>query len=75
MYGSKIDNLLQLRNNKFNIPNFIVIKFEDAFQNRCDIASIINANKETDSNELIKIIKQTIAENIEKNFQINLKCE
>lgn len=75
MYGSKIDNLLQLKNNKFNIPNFIVIKFEDAFQNRCDIASIINANKETNSNELSKILKQTIAENIEKNFQINLKCE
>ena len=30
MYGSKIDNLIKLRDNGFNVPAFTVVPYEDA---------------------------------------------
>ena len=30
MYGSKIDNLITLRDNGFNVPAFTVVPYEDA---------------------------------------------
>ena len=37
MYGSKIDNLIKLRDNGFNVPAFTVVPFDDAVREDLDI--------------------------------------
>ena len=32
MYGTKIDNLIKLRDNGFNVPPFTIVSYEDAIK-------------------------------------------
>ena len=32
MYGSKIDNLIKLKKNGFNVPDFTVVPYEEALK-------------------------------------------
>lgn len=75
MFGSKFDNLNKLRENGFNIANFELIKFEDAISSSEGIIQIVENNKNKSNKELSYLLKEWIQNNINKNFEINLKCE
>lgn len=75
MFGSKYDNLNKLRENGFNIANFELIKFEDAISSSEGIIQIVENNKNKSNKELSYLLKEWIQNNINKNFEINLKCE
>ena len=61
MYGNKIDNLIKLKNNNINIPDFIIVKFEDIDNNGC----IVGVKKDSgqriicSSDEVLKTVKNS----------------
>lgn len=64
MLGSKINNLIKLKENGFNIPKFEIIKFEECITNIEEIQKLVNANKDKDTKELSNILKEFIQNNI-----------
>ena len=45
MYGSKIDNLIKLRDNGFNVPAFTVVPYEDAVRDDLNVVLPSSGNK------------------------------
>lgn len=66
MFGSKIDNLIKLQENGFNVPKFEILKFDDCIKNKHIIEEIITRNLE--NKELSKKLKGFIEENTVLNL-------
>lgn len=75
MFGNKYDNLVKLKENGFNIPDFEIIKFDDVIKNTDEINNILLNNKNKNNKEISLLLKKYIEENIKDNFVINLECK
>lgn len=70
MYGSKTDNLILLSKKGFNVPEFTVISFEEAFCGARELSLFIDESK---SKEItINKLKEYINENIQRHFDVNI---
>ena len=74
-YGSKIDNLLFLKERGFNVPDFTVVSFEDAFENPNDLKRLINENGKNDKTALVETVKGFVKNNIKTSFDVRLDGE
>ncbi len=71
MYGSKIDNLIILKENNINVPDFIIIKYEDIVKNSSEFEELLNNSKYLSSHDLSVKLKKLFDEKI--NIKLNLE--
>lgn len=72
MFGSKTDNLIKLKTLGFNVPDFTVVKFEDAFVEPEKLKKLIDITDKDDKNALKKTIQGFVSKNIKDEFDISL---
>lgn len=72
MFGSKIDNLITLKENGINVPDFEIVKFDDCIKNLEELKNIIEKNQELENKDLSKLLKDFIEKNVKiDNIKIN----
>ena len=67
MLGSKIENLIKLKEHNFNVPNFFIIKHEDVIKTKISTYELTNKTNE----ELLEIsnkLKEEIEQSIELKY-------
>ncbi|MBQ7654575.1 MAG: phosphoenolpyruvate synthase, partial [Clostridia bacterium] len=74
-YGSKIDNLLFLKEKGFNVPDFTVVSFEDAFDDHDSLAGLMDETVKHDKNALAQTVENFVKKNIKKTFGVRLDGE
>ena len=77
MYGNKIDNLIKLKNNNINIPDFIIVKFEDIVKDKFIFYNLFEEcnNSKIDSKEISDKLKKLFDEQIQISLNLDLKDE
>lgn len=75
MYGSKTDNLLFLKEKGFNVPDFTIVKFEDAFENCESLKSLMAGVDKNDGDSLLKTVKGFVEKNLKNEFVVRLDGE
>lgn len=73
MYGNKIDNLLILKENKINVPDFFIIKYEDVIKDSSIFNEILNNYEKFDSQNLSVRLKDIFDKKV--NIMLDLKLE
>lgn len=75
MYGNKIDNLIILKENNINVPDFIIIKYEDIVKNSSEFEELLNNNKNISSHDLSVKLKKLFDEKIDIRLNLELEDE
>ena len=75
MYGNKIDNLIKLKNNNIDIPDFIIVKYEDIVKDKFIFNKIFEDynNPKIDSKVICDRLKMLFDEQIQISLNLNLK--
>ena len=73
MYGNKIDNLIILKENNINVPNFIIIKYEDIVKNSSEFEKLLNNSEHVSSHDLSMKLKELFDKEV--NINLNLELE
>ena len=73
MYGNKIDNLIILKEKNINVPDFIIIKYEDIVKNSTIFEEILKDIDNMNSYDLSLKLKKAFDENIK--IHLNLELE
>ena len=74
MLGSKIENLIKLKEHNFNVPNFFILKHEDVIKTKISTYELTNKTNE----ELLEIsnkLKEEIEQSIELKYTNELNTK
>ena len=73
MYGNKIDNLVILKDNYINVPDFIIIKHEDIVKDNSKFNTVLKNYKNLNSHDLSLKLKKIFDEEINIEFNCNIE--
>lgn len=71
-YGSKIENLLFLKEKGFNVPDFTVVSFEDAFEDPTKLKTMLDRVGKGDKAALRETVRRFVKDNIRTSFDVVL---
>lgn len=72
MYGNKIDNLVVLKDNYINVPDFIIIKHEDVVKDNSEFNKVLKNYKELSSHDLSLKLKKIFDEEINLELRLDI---
>ena len=75
MYGSKIDNLRTLREHGIAVPEFKIVKFDDAIDDRVAFAEFFATQIKQAPAEASAELKKYLRAHLKKDFAISLESE
>lgn len=70
MLGSKIENLIKLKEHNFNVPNFFILKHEDVIKIKISTYELTNK-----TNEELLVISNKLKEEIEQSIELKYSNE
>ena len=70
MLGSKIENLIKLKEHNFNVPNFFILKHEDVIKTKIPTYELTNK-----TNEELLVISNKLKEEIEQSIELKYTNE